>query len=597
MAQLAAEIFDAPFAAVSFVADHRQWFKASVGLGVNETPIEQSFCKYALATDQILVVNDAELDPRFRQNALVVSAPHIRFYAGMRLLANDGTAIGALCVLDNKPRPSGISQTERMTLQVLAGQVQALLELRRLLHERNREVANKVRLARKLRHVADHDTLTGLPHRGPFQTDIERTFYGPNTGEERTALLLIDVDHFKQVNDTLGHTAGDALLCSLARRLRTVIRKGDSIARLGGDEFGILLRGIKPQTCLSQIVSSLAARLQDPINFEGREVEARASIGVATYPDQAGSADELVKFADLALAAAKADRGCAVVFDPELAREFERETAMLKVARTGLAEGRIVPYYQPKVDLRTGRVVGFEALARCLGDDGVALLPEAFSHAFNDPKLARALGRQMLMSVLDDIRRWSDHGVESGPIAINTSAADFQGDNFAERLIEGLEKRGLAARQVELEVTEGVFLGRGAAYVSRALWRLHQYGVRIALDDFGTGYASLTHLKQFPVDTIKIDQTFVAGIGRSADDTSIVKALTGLGKSLGMDTIAEGLETFEQCEFVRKHGCDIGQGFLFGEAIPADQVLRKVISQFPLGFSASIRFRHERQGT
>ena len=573
LAMLAAEIFKAPFAAITFSEGHRQWFKAGVGIEICEIPIDQAFCQYALRSAEPFIVRDARQDPEFARNPLVTSAPGIRFYAGMRLLANDGTAIGAVCVFDDKPRPLGISKLERKALLVLAGQVQSFLELRRSLIEREKEVAFKKALTLKLRQVADHDSLTGLPHRGPFHAQLNKISCPANDGTDRIALILVDIDHFKQVNDALGHDVGDTVLRSLAQRLRAIVREGDIVARLGGDEFGILMYGVKSEQALSEIVSSFNTRLQHSVKCNGRHVECHVSVGIATYPDQATTAEELVKHSDLALAAAKSVRSCAVHFDPSMALEFEQETAMLSFARSGLAEGRIVPYYQPKIDLRTNRVVGFEALVRYVHNAETILLPGVFSHAFNDLKLARALGTEMLTRVLNDIAAWSSEGSMDFSVAINTSAADFNSDDFAERLIAELTARKLKPHQIEIEVTEGVFLGRGADHVARALRCLHNYGVRIALDDFGTGYGCLTHLKQFPIDIIKIDRSFVAGIAKNPDDTSIVKALIGLGQSLGIQTIAEGVETTQQKDFVRRHGCTIAQGFLFGRAIEADRVI------------------------
>ncbi len=578
LAILAAEIFNAPFAAISFLEHDRQWFKAGVGIDIRETPIDQSFCQYAIRTEQPFIVKDARLDPKFAGNAFVTSAPGIRFYAGMRVLANDGTAIGALCVFDDKPRSQDLSILELKTLKVLAGQVQSLLELRRSLLEQEREVERKETLAHKLRHVADHDPLTGLPHRGPFQDSLNKISHLASDCNDRIALVVVDIDHFKQINDALGHDVGDAVLRSLAQNLREVIREGDIVARLGGDEFGILMYGITNTQSLTDIVASLNNRLQQSVKYNGRDVEYHVSIGISTYPDQAKTTGELAKYSDLALAAAKSVRSSVAHFDPSMALEFERESAMLSLARKGLAEGRIVPFYQPQIDLRTNHVVGFEALARYVQNEKTTLLPKMFSHAFNDLKVARDLGRELLKRVLDDIAAWNDSGMEELTVAINTSAADFNGDDFAERLIAELAARKINPHQIEIEVTEGVFLGRGAHHVLRALRRLHIHGVRIALDDFGTGYGCLTHFKQFPIDIIKIDRSFVAGIAKNPDDTSIVKALIGLGQSLGIQTIAEGIETTQQKDFVQRHGCDIGQGFLFGRAIEADCVLTEANS-------------------
>lgn len=579
IAMLAARICGTSSAAISFIDDHRQWFKATCGIDRCETPIASSFCAYAIESPEIMVVTDATLDTRFADNPLVIGAPYIRFYAGMRILAWDGTPIASLCVFDPAPRPQRLTEVQQMSLRVLAGQVKSLLDLRRSVIEREAQVIAQTALSTELRHVADHDVLTGLPHRGVFQKRLETTMRAAKRTGTRVALMLVDVDHFKQINDSLGHDVGDALLCSFASRLRTVTRATDTVARLGGDEFGVLLSGIGPDEEVAGIVRSLNDRLQKPMGHRGRQVDCRASIGLAIYPDHADTPECLTKCSDLALGEAKRTRGCVEKFRPSLAAEFEKETQMLAIARRGVEGQHIVPHYQPKIDLASGALVGFEALVRCNRIGGTPILPGMFAVAFADRELAAAISRQVLARVLDDVHRWVADGLAFGHVAINTCAADFSSDDFADRLFDGLDSRGLHPRMIEVEVTEGIFLGRGAHHVARALTMLSERGVRIALDDFGTGYASLTHLKQFPVDVLKIDRSFVEGIGKNPDDTAIVRALIGLGSSLGIETVAEGIETSAQAAFVQSHGCDIGQGFLFSAATPSELV-PKIISRF-----------------
>ncbi|MDP3551948.1 MAG: EAL domain-containing protein [Novosphingobium sp.] len=569
---LTARICGAQSAAISFIDDHRQWFKATWGIDQRETPIAVSFCAHAIESEAIFVVRDAHLDPLFANNPLVTGAPHIRFYAGMRIEADDGTPIASLCVFDPQPRPGGLTEQQAVALRVLASQVQALLQLRLSLIDREAQVAAQTKLSNELRYVADHDVLTGLPHRGPFNKRLRSAIHDARQDGARLALMLIDVDHFKQINDSLGHTAGDAMLIKFAERLRGILRVTDTVARLGGDEFGVVLTDINRSEEVSAIVHSLIERLHKPMEHEGRLVDCRASIGLAIYPDHADTAELLTRCCDQALAEAKQSRGCVETFHPGMAEEFERESRMLKVARQGIEMQRIVPHYQPKIALSSGRLVGFEALVRCALNEGPAILPEMFELAFADRELAAAISRQMIDRVLDDMRSWIDRGLAFGHVAINTCAADFHANDFAERLLGNIEQRGLDPRLIEVEVTEGVFLGRGAHHVARALSVLSQRGIRIALDDFGTGFASLTHLKQFPVDVLKIDRSFVAGIGSNPDDTAIVRALIGLGQSLGIETVAEGIETLAQAEFVKTHGCDVGQGFLYSAAHPADLV-------------------------
>ena len=572
LALLASELFGSPFAAISFLDIDRQWFKARCGLAVQETPIGQSFCKFATDHDEVFVVKDARLDPRFATNPLVLLEPNIRFYAGMRLTAVDGTPSGALCVLDTKPHMAGITPVQELALQVLAAQVEALLELRWSVLDQQRQLALMGKLSHQLSHVAEHDDLTGLSYRAPFQKHMMAALQRSRENGTRVAAMFIDVDHFKQVNDRLGHDVGDEILRSFAARLKSLLRSTDQIARLGGDEFGAVLCDISSDSTLNDLVSSVVQRLSEPIQHKGRSIECRASIGVAIFPDHASTAEDLMKCSDLALASAKEVRGCAVTFDPKLAEKFEREAKMLELAREGLRKGRIVPYYQAKIALDSGRLVGLEALMRCTQRTGAPLLPESLAHALEDRDMARQIGEIMLKKVLDDVKLWSERKLDFGHVALNTCVADFQGDNFGERLLEGLFVRGLQPCQIEIEVTEGVFFGRSADYVARALDLVSAAGVRISLDDFGTGYASLTHLKQFPLSAIKIDRSFVDGIGKRADDTTIVKALIGLGRNLGIECIAEGLETDEQVAFVKAQGCAVGQGYYFGRAIPAELV-------------------------
>lgn len=586
IAMLAALICDTDSGAISFIDDDRQWFKATSGIDLRDTPIAESFCVHTIERRSILVVKDAHLDPKFATNPLVTGNPNIRFYAGMPIKAKNGTPIATLCVFDPKPRPNGLSQTQETTLRVLAAQVQSLLELRLSVIERRAQVLQQVGLSKELRRMAEHDVLTGLPNRGLFNKQLIAAMSKADQNETRVALMLVDVDHFKQINDALGHDVGDALLCSFADRLHSAVRTTDTAARLGGDEFGVILSDIGLDGDLTVITRSLNERLHQPLEHNGREIRCQASIGLAIYPDHARTAEELTKCCDLALADAKQLRGCLQTFKPSMAEEFERDTRMLSIARKGVEGRHILPYYQPKVDLNSGALVGFEALVRCDRIGGSPILPQMFELAFTDRKLAAAIGTQMLAGVLDDVRAWVDHGLAFGHVAINTCAADFSADDFAERLLNGLEARGLMPSQIELEVTEGVFLGRGAHHVKRALCMLSERGMRIALDDFGTGYASLTHLKQFPVDVLKIDRSFIAGIGKNPDDTAIVRALIGLGKSLGIETVAEGIETLAQAEFVKTHSCDVGQGYLYSAAQPA-QLVPDIISNFQLRKTAS----------
>lgn len=570
--KLAAAVCGTSFAAISFVCQDRQWFKSEVGFGITQTPISVSFCAYAIRQSDIYIVTDARENALFAENALVTGPPWIRFYAGMPIRSADGTPIATLCVLDSVSRAEGLTDIQRLTLRVLAKQVEAQLELRRAIVERDTRAAEQLAAADALRWIATHDSLTQLGNRTLFHTQLEIALSRVEDHMAGVAVILIDVDHFKQINDSLGHDAGDAVLRSFATRLRDVVREKDTVARLGGDEFGIVLTSVKSKSHLTSVVDSLTKRLREKLEYNGRLIECRASIGVAIYSDDAITAESLIKCGDLALGVAKTKRGCAVMFHPDMETDFERDITMTALARDALSRDKVFPYYQPKMDLLTGKLTGFEALLRWEQSDGGLGFPKMVAPAFLDPELALVIGKQMMIRVLDDMKQWVSKGIAFGQIAINTCAGDFAANDFAERLLCALQVRGLPPHLVEVEVTENVFLDRGSHYVLRALTKLSAEGVLIALDDFGTGFASLTHLKQFPVNVLKIDQTFIAGLGKSADDAAIVGALIGLGLSLGMETVAEGIETQEQAAFVRANGCTLGQGFLFGAASPAAAV-------------------------
>jgi EAL domain-containing protein (putative c-di-GMP-specific phosphodiesterase class I) len=280
-----------------------------------------------------------------------------------------------------------------------------------------------------------------------------------------------------------------------------------------------------------------------------------------------------MKAADIALYAAKAGgRAQMRIFEPGMMTEVERHQRMIASARYALHQDRIVPHYQPKLCLRTSRVMGFETLLRWQDRDGQIRSPDTLSAAFEDPVLGAQLSDRMLEKVLDDIGQWSRAGLSFGHVAVNVAGVDFRRSDFAQRIIESLSARNLPSNCLQIEVTENVFLGHGTHDVDRALKTLSQHGIRIALDDFGTGYASLSHLTQFPVNLLKIDRSFISQIGTSANAEAITSTVINLGHCLGLEVVAEGIETAAQEAYLRDIGCDTGQGFLYSRAVPADTV-------------------------
>ncbi|WP_112661626.1 putative bifunctional diguanylate cyclase/phosphodiesterase [Microvirga flavescens] len=421
--------------------------------------------------------------------------------------------------------------------------------------------------------AASHDPLTDLPNRALFQGRFEQALAEAQHNSHSLALLLIDLDDFKSINDALGHDAGDAFLQEMARRLRKLVSKDDTVARLGGDEFVVILHSdATPEGTLS-FVKTMLEELRRPFLFKSENISGRASVGIAIYPEHDTRPSELLKDADLALYSAKAKgRNRAAIYSPEMRDTIERKVTLVREIQDAVTQNLIVPYYQPKVNLFTGDIIGFEALARWDHPTQGLLAPISFAAAFEDPELSIAVGEHMIRRVAEDIRAWREQGIMCGRIAVNLSTAQFNWVGLARRFLEIVQRAGVDPKQMEIEITETVFLGRSSLHVATVLKQFHDSGVRIALDDFGTGYASLIHLKQFPVDDIKIDQSFIRDVEHDTESAAIVNAVLELGKSLEMDVIAEGVETEGQAEFLREHGCLYAQGNLYAHPMPASEV-------------------------
>jgi diguanylate cyclase (GGDEF)-like protein/PAS domain S-box-containing protein len=445
------------------------------------------------------------------------------------------------------------------------------------------DITARKRNEEEMRWAATHEPLTQLPNRALFASRLEEALADARARDRSVCLIVLDIDRFKTLNDTIGHMAGDALLREVGRRLAQRVPQWATVARLGGDEFAIILPALGRGAALQEIVERLLSDTGEPFVYDRREIDVSLSAGAAISPEDGSDAEALLKSADLALNSAKAEGpGLIRAFKPEMRRAVEREHMMLFEAREALNDDRIVPFYQPKISLVTGEIVGFEALLRWHHHRRGLQPPGALWAAFEDRQLAVQLTNVMLDRVAADMVRWLDQGIAFHRIALNGTAEDFRRGDFADRILGRLAHFGLAPHLLELEVTETVFLSKYANEVDNTLRTLCGAGVSIALDDFGTGYASLTHLKQFPVDTIKIDRSFVTRLTSDAEeDAAIVGALIDLARNLGIATVAEGVETAEQMELLRARGCDVGQGFLFGRAISAARIPRLLASWEP----------------
>jgi diguanylate cyclase (GGDEF)-like protein len=432
-----------------------------------------------------------------------------------------------------------------------------------------KDITDRRRQTEAVENLAFKDSLTGLPNRAYFNRKFQEAVDASEIMGELFGLIMIDVDHFKDINDTLGHDAGDALLKRLAEMLHAAFRSGDTVARLGGDEFAVILRGLHSEADMMRPVNALQDLLRRPIEHGGRSFSVSASIGAALHGDLDADPSHMIKNADIALYRAKDEgRNRSVVFTPSMRSSLEQRVELLRDVRAAITAKEFVLYYQPVVDIASHSVAGFEALMRWDHPEQGILTPDRFMAAFEDQDLSLKLGDLAFEAALAQMRDWLDQGVEFGRVAVNISAAQFRSGRLAEEVQDRLKRWNVPCDRLTIEVTENVYMGWGSEMVSDSVRQLHEAGVMIALDDFGTGYASLANLRQFPIDRLKIDKSFV----QNAEDAAIVKAVITLGSSMGMKVVAEGVEDQEQLDALADYGCDQIQGYHFSRPMPARMV-------------------------
>ncbi|QIL82880.1 EAL domain-containing protein [Diaphorobacter sp. HDW4A] len=436
----------------------------------------------------------------------------------------------------------------------------------------SRDVTLQKEAERRLRIASDTDDLTGLPNRRAFKHKARQLIRYCREENLQFGLLLLDLDHFKQVNDTLGHTAGDHLLRVLAKRLTAHLPPKALLARLGGDEFAVFVNDVTDEAELLRVAEQVRVQINEPIHYASKVINGGMSIGCALFPRDAKDAAGLLKCADTALNDIKAaGRGGVRMFSSDMHDAAEFAASQIAQAHLIVRDGLIVPHYQPKVNLHTGEVVGFEALLRWNDPVHGLQSPATVLEAFKDYELATRIGDAMQTRVLADMARWIAQGLTLLPVSINAAPVEFLRDDFAERFLKRLAQHQIPHRYIELEITEYVLGERGSEYVARALRLLKKAGIRIALDDFGTGHSSFTDLRDYPVDCIKIDRDFVQRTPKDKSIRAIVKAMCQLAADMSLDIVAEGIESQEQSLVLQTAGCWIGQGYLFAEALSEDQ--------------------------
>ncbi|MEW5914778.1 MAG: EAL domain-containing protein [Gemmatimonadota bacterium] len=428
-----------------------------------------------------------------------------------------------------------------------------------------------------LNHLAHHDALTGVANRTVFKSNLPHTLERAKRHKQRVALLYVDLDRFKVVNDTLGHSAGDELLQTIAGRLMRGVRSEDLIARLGGDEFVVVLEEIADADAAAAIARKLLACVAEPVVLQDGEVSTTASIGISIFPDDADNAVDLTRAADAAMYRAKNCGRNSIEFAASgLTTRVKERVALEAALQQAISRNQLVVFYQPQIDVQTGHIMGVEAQLRWQHPERGTLLPADFIGIAEESSLIDAIGSWLVRRVFLQARAWRRARLPALRLSINISGRQVVYDHIAETLRDAMERAGLRLGElsIELEITEKVLLS--GEPVANALRRLRELGCRIAIDDFGTGYSSLLQLKRLGVDTLRIDRAFLRDVPNDPEHNAITAAIIAVAHSLGMEVTAEGLETMEQLQFLRQQRCDSAQGFLISDAVPADEIERLV---------------------
>ena len=436
------------------------------------------------------------------------------------------------------------------------------------------DLEERKRVEQSIRHMAHHDALTGLPNRTLFRDRLTHAMAQADRYHQKLAVLFLDLDRFKAINDTLGHNVGDQLLKIAAERLRSCVRDCDTVARLGGDEFTVIVDDILDVQDAAVVAQKILDTLSQPFNLHGHEVFISVSVGITLYPNDDESADNLLRNADSAMYRAKEyGRNNYQFYVADMNVKARARLMLESSLRRALDRGEFALYYQPRVDLLSGRVIGAEALLRWRHPEMGLVPPVEFIPILEETGMIIPVGDWVLRQASQQNRAWQDMGLPPIRMAVNLSVRQFIQKDLAESVLRILEQAGLSPEYMELEITEDLLLEHNQTNII-TLTKLRNQGIHISIDDFGTGYSSLSYLKRLPIDTLKIDQSFVRDIDTDPDNKAIASAIIAMANSLHLNVLAEGVETDEQLAFLRAQGCNEIQGFSFSHPLPADEFER-----------------------
>ncbi len=480
----------------------------------------------------------------------------------------EGEVIGALGIFSVDPSALGPEEIQLLTetandVALGISALRSALELRR-----SREFFKKNN--EQLIYLATHDVLTGLANRSLLMDKLSQAWTRAQHSQDRLAVLYIDLDGFKEINDTLGHMTGDDVLKEVAKRLRVTMRNVDTIARVGGDEFVVLIETVSDLTNITAIAERIKSHLATPLNIAGREIFISSSIGISVFPGEVQDYEALLRTADIAMYHAKSEgRNTHAYYSPDMDALATERLDMRNLLRHALERDELILHYQPKISISTGRIVGAEALVRWNSGELGWVAPNEFIPLAEQSGLIVPIGDWVLQTACAQARQWQDQGLPPIVLAVNLSPRQFRQAELARNIIQTLSLTGLAPGYLELEVTEGTIMDKTESAIA-LLGDIHRAGIRLAVDDFGTGYSSLEYLKRLPVNSLKIDRSFVQGLTSGRNDAAIVTAVIAMAKSLNLTVTAEGVETAEQLEVLKTLGCDEYQGFLFCQPVTAD---------------------------
>ena len=448
--------------------------------------------------------------------------------------------------------------------------IQRTTELKSANDKLHHDLEERKRVEQSIRHIAHHDALTGLPNRSLFRDRLTHAMAQADRYHQKLAVMFLDLDRFKAINDTLGHNVGDQLLKIAAERLRSCVRDSDTVARLGGDEFTVIVEDIVEDHDAAAVAQKILDTLSQPFNLYGHEVFISVSVGVTLYPSDDENADNLLRNADSAMYRAKEfGRNNFQFYVAEMNIKARERLRLESSLRRALDRNEFMLYYQPRVSLESGRVIGAEALLRWRHPEMGLVPPSEFIPILDETGMIIPVGDWALREACRQNREWQDRGLPPIRVAVNLSVRQFIQKDLADTIVRALEAANLSAEHLEVEITEDLFLEHNQTNII-TLARLKNMGIHISIDDFGTGYSSLSYLKRLPIDTLKIDQSFVRDIG-DPDNKAIASAIIAMASSLRLNVLAEGVETDEQLAFLRAQGCNEIQGFSFSHPLPADE--------------------------